>query len=444
MTAIAELPGPRALPGIGNAHQTPAGPAARDDRAVGPALRAGVPVLDGPRAVVGFTDPEAINAILRERPDGYRRWREVEAVAEELGIDRPVHVRGRGLEAPAPARGDRAQHEPPAPLLRRHPDRQRAPADAPRAHAGRGRDPRRLHGLQRRRDVRAGLRQGPEHARARRRRAAGPHRAASSSCWPAGSSRRSRTGASSNRLPTAPPSSSLQTIQQRDRRASSPRRASAWRNGPSSSTHPENFLESMLAKPEYSEARRDRQRLHDAVRGRGHDREHARLGDLPARPATRRPSAASAAEADAVLGSDRTPQSAEAADAMRFAEAVFRESARLKSTAPIIFVEPNAGHRRSPASTCPRAPASSRSRASAGRPAGRALRPGPLAAPTARTPRRFLSFGAGPRFCPGRNLAFLEGKAALTMLARNFQRSSRTARRRASTSASPWARRACA
>ena len=32
----------------------------------------------------------------------------------------------------------------------------------------------------------------------------------------------------------------------------------------------------------------------------------------------------------------------------------------------------------------------------------------------------FLPFGAGPRFCPGRNLAFLEGKAALAMLARNF------------------------
>ena len=36
-------------------------------------------------------------------------------------------------------------------------------------------------------------------------------------------------------------------------------------------------------------------------------------------------------------------------------------------------------------------------------------------------PKTFLSFGAGPRFCPGRNLAFLEGKTALTMLARNFQ-----------------------
>jgi cytochrome P450 len=32
----------------------------------------------------------------------------------------------------------------------------------------------------------------------------------------------------------------------------------------------------------------------------------------------------------------------------------------------------------------------------------------------------FLTFGAGPRFCPGRNLAFLEAKAALAMLGRNF------------------------
>ena len=30
-------------------------------------------------------------------------------------------------------------------------------------------------------------------------------------------------------------------------------------------------------------------------------------------------------------------------------------------------------------------------------------------------------FGAGPRFCPGRNLAFLEGKTALAMLARSFE-----------------------
>jgi hypothetical protein len=35
--------------------------------------------------------------------------------------------------------------------------------------------------------------------------------------------------------------------------------------------------------------------------------------------------------------------------------------------------------------------------------------------------KTFLPFGAGPRFCPGRNLAFLEAKTALAMLARNFE-----------------------
>jgi len=35
--------------------------------------------------------------------------------------------------------------------------------------------------------------------------------------------------------------------------------------------------------------------------------------------------------------------------------------------------------------------------------------------------KSFLTFGAGPRFCPGRNLAFLEAKTALAMIARNFE-----------------------
>ena len=39
----------------------------------------------------------------------------------------------------------------------------------------------------------------------------------------------------------------------------------------------------------------------------------------------------------------------------------------------------------------------------------------------AHDPKAFLAFGAGPRFCPGRNLAFLESKSAMAMIARNFQ-----------------------
>jgi cytochrome P450 len=35
-------------------------------------------------------------------------------------------------------------------------------------------------------------------------------------------------------------------------------------------------------------------------------------------------------------------------------------------------------------------------------------------------PKAFVPFGAGPRFCPGRNLALLEMKAAIAMLCKNF------------------------
>src|SRR6476661_8954124 len=94
MTAIAELPGPRGLPGLGNAHQI------RPDRLhviieqwgrrYGPVFRFSM----GSRAVVGFTAPDAISAMLRERPDGYRRWREVESVANEIGIIGPFTSEG--------------------------------------------------------------------------------------------------------------------------------------------------------------------------------------------------------------------------------------------------------------------------------------------------------------------------------------------------------------
>lgn len=38
----------------------------------------------------------------------------------------------------------------------------------------------------------------------------------------------------------------------------------------------------------------------------------------------------------------------------------------------------------------------------------------------AHNPKAFVPFGAGPRFCPGRNLALLEMKTAVAMLCRNF------------------------
>ena len=230
MTAIADLPGPRRPARARQRAAAAARPPAPDDRALGRRYGPVFRFAMGPREVVGFTDPDTVNAILRERPHGYRRWREVEARGRRDRRDRAVHLRGRGLEAPAPARGDRAQHQPPAALLRRHPRRHRPPARPP-GEPGRGRDPRRLHVLQRRRDLRAGVRARPQHARARRRRAAGPHRATSSSCSPAGSSRRSRTGACSSRRPTAPPSARSRSSRPRSP-ASSPRRARRMQERP--------------------------------------------------------------------------------------------------------------------------------------------------------------------------------------------------------------------
>src|SRR4051795_12138947 len=59
-------------------------------RRYGPAFRFAM----GPREVVAFTDPDTVNAILRERPHGYRRWRELEAVATEIGIVGPFTSEG--------------------------------------------------------------------------------------------------------------------------------------------------------------------------------------------------------------------------------------------------------------------------------------------------------------------------------------------------------------
>jgi cytochrome P450 len=127
-----------------------------------------------------------------------------------------------------------------------------------------------------------------------------------------------------------------------------------------------------------------------------------------------------AAEAREVLGGDLTPQDAGAADGMRYGEAVLREAMRLKSTAPLILVEPLAdttvGDVELPART--RVIALTRQ---AGLPDGAPRFDPDRWLEGGTDGKSFLPFGAGPRFCPGRNLAFLEGKAALATLARNFE-----------------------
>ena len=422
MTAIADLPGPRPIPLLGNAHRL------RPDRLhvmieqwgrrYGPVFRFAV----GRREVVAFIDPEAINAILRERPDGYRRWREVEEVFNELGVSGVFAAEGddwrRQRRLAVTALNTNHLHRyfdviriSTARLL----SRLERGAGAPRAiqddymaytvdvtsALAFGQDLNTLESdddeLQR--DIAAVF-----AMLSRRINAPFPY-------WRVAKPPADRSGERSlERLRVA-----INGFigDARARMEAKPELFEA----------PENFLESML-----SAQREGRYSDEEVVSNvftmllAGEDTTAHTLSwatFLLARdPAAQ---ARLADEARAVLGDDRTPQAAAEADAMQFGEAVMREALRLKSTVPLIFVEPLADTAVAgvdlPAGT--RVIALTRQ---AGLPPG-AVRfdPDRWLDREARDAKSFLPFGAGPRFCPGRNLAFLEGKAALAMLARNFE-----------------------
>ena len=83
--SIADLPGPRRLPLIGNAHQLIRTSrvhltAEEWSRRYGPIIRVDV----GRRRIVQISDADEIHRILRERPDGFRRWRDQEIIAREM------------------------------------------------------------------------------------------------------------------------------------------------------------------------------------------------------------------------------------------------------------------------------------------------------------------------------------------------------------------------
>ncbi|MEQ9480019.1 MAG: cytochrome P450 [Algiphilus sp.] len=87
LRSLAELPGPRALPLVGNAleirpdtlHQV----IERWSHQYGALCR----VHLGPRNGILVADPELINAILRDRPERFRRLTALEGIARELGIN---------------------------------------------------------------------------------------------------------------------------------------------------------------------------------------------------------------------------------------------------------------------------------------------------------------------------------------------------------------------
>jgi cytochrome P450 len=133
-------------------------------------------------------------------------------------------------------------------------------------------------------------------------------------------------------------------------------------------------------------------------------------------------------EASDALGDKRFVDTYETVQHLRFGEAVLRESMRLRPVIPFTGLEPltdvTIDDTHIPAGTLLIALFRYAGLYESG--VGRALEFDPqrwLEEDKGSVPdqRSFLAFGAGPRFCPGRNLAFLEAKAGMATIARNFQ-----------------------
>ncbi|HZO04378.1 MAG TPA: cytochrome P450 [Burkholderiales bacterium] len=84
---VADLPGPRGLPILGNALQFERSRmhlvAEEWSRKYGECFRFRI----GPRQIVALANPETIAALLRERPDGFRRTERLGAIADEMGFN---------------------------------------------------------------------------------------------------------------------------------------------------------------------------------------------------------------------------------------------------------------------------------------------------------------------------------------------------------------------
>ena len=419
MTAIAELPGPRGLPGLANALRL------RPDRMhvlleqwgrrYGPVYRFAI----GRRQFVAFTDAAAINDILRERPHGFRRWTEIQTVIDELGAVGVFTAEGddwrrqRRLAVTAL----NTNH------LHRYFDVVRVATARLRTRLEHAGTPVDIHALFRSYtvDVTSALAFGHDLNTLERGEdelqrhltglfaLIGRRISAPVPYWHFVKPPADRAAEHSITVLRSAIEGFIADARTRMRERPQLREA------------PENFLESILAGQEegrYSD---------EEVIGNvftlllaGEDTTANTLawatfllaGDRAAQQRL-------AAEADEILGEDRELASAAAASELRFGEGVLREAMRLKSTAPIIFVE--ALEDTSVAGVeLPRGTHVLALTRLAGLPE-RNARFDPQRWLESHDSRTFLAFGAGPRFCPGRNLAFLEGKAALAMLARNFE-----------------------
>jgi cytochrome P450 len=421
--AIDELPGPRSWPLIGNALQ------ARPDRLhavterwcdrYGPLFRIDL----GPRRVMVVADLDTINEILRDRPDGFRRWSELDQITDETGFtgvfaaEGEAWRRSRRLVVTALNSNhlQRYFHVVHTATERLHGRLHEAAisgrelditdeltsfsVDVTSALAF-GHD---LNTLERRDNALQGHIQTAFATIARRVFFPVPYWR-----WVKRPSDRAydRSIAELRRAVEG------FIAQARDRVAANPELRDK----------PENFLESMVVAQETDDAFTDEEIIGNTftLLLAGEDTTAhtmawtlwllARAPDVQGRWA---------AEAREVLGDAPFPADYETVSKFTYGDAVLREAMRLKAVAPGLFVE--ALHDTEVAGV--RVPAATklilltRHASIASEPTLDRFDP----ARQQPDQKAFLGFGAGPRFCPGRNLAFLESTSAMAMIARNFE-----------------------
>jgi cytochrome P450 len=426
--SIAELPSPPRLPLLGNAHQLVRASrvhltAEEWSRRYGPIVRVDI----GRRRIVGISDADAINEILRERPDGFRRWREHEAISREMGPTGVVVAEGeewrRQRRLVVKALNSNHLHRY-FDVIRTATERLRRRLSASAADGSPvevtkvltsyavditsalafGHD---LNTLERGENELQTDIQRIMQMTARRLSMPIPY-------W---------------RWIKLPADRSL------DRSVAEVYRAvggfieqarARMRRRPELFDVPENFLEAMLAAQREDGTFTDEEIVGNVqtLLVAGEDTTAHTLAwtiwFICSRPGVQR---RLCEEARRALGDGELPADHTAVEGLEYGEAVLRESMRLKAVAPIATIESLLD-----STICDtHIPAGTRLvllLREAGLRSGESVRefdPDRWLEGRAPDQKSFLTFGAGPRFCPGRNLAFLESKTALAMLARNFE-----------------------
>lgn len=436
--SIAELPGPKGLPLLGSAHKLV--PASRIHlaferwgREFGPIFRVDV----GPRLVIGVNDEEAINAILRDRPGGFRRWSDVQRVIKELNEVVP-EMKGTPSAVFA-AEGEEWKRQRRLIVTALNKDHLHryfgvVRTATARLHRrllteARGSEPLAITDALTAFtvDVTSGLAFGHdlntlEHGDGQLQRdiqrvltMSGRRIAAPVAYW---------------RWLKLPADRALDRSMVAVYRAIEGFIAKAQERmaaRPELFDHPENLIEGLLAAQRSDPSFTDQEIAGNliTVLFAGEDTTAHTLAWtiwlLGSRPGIQERLSEEAREA---FGAEASPTEYGATERLPYAEAVLRESMRLKSVTPALGVEPLEERivcgTRIPAGTQLLLLNRQATQTAAGRSADFLPERWLEESEETRAPKS-LSFGAGPRFCPGRNLAFLEAKAALATLARNFE-----------------------